>query len=149
MGTDLSVRFAKSGISAVVFARAGKTHDTFWSRASISASDLEVDIKDLDIRLCDELDKIPWDELDLVVENVSESLAIKREVFSALAKRVHKNTIVTSNSSTFSISKIAQDFPLANRCFGLHFFYACTLGATCRVSAWRSVRKSYGFGIAS
>ncbi|MEK9963065.1 MAG: 3-hydroxyacyl-CoA dehydrogenase NAD-binding domain-containing protein [Betaproteobacteria bacterium] len=122
MGTDLSVRFAKSGISAVVFARAGKTHDTFWSRASVSASDLEVDINDLDIQLCDELDQIPWDELELVVENVSESLAIKREVFSVLAKRVHKHTIVTSNSSTFSISKIAQDFPLANRCFGLHFF---------------------------
>ncbi len=122
MGTDLSVRFAKSGISAVVFARAGKTHDTFWSRASISASDLEVDINDLDIQLCDELDQIPWDELELVVENVSESLAIKREVFSVLAKRVHKHTIVTSNSSTFSISKIARDFPLANRCFGLHFF---------------------------
>ncbi len=47
-------------------------------------------------------------QCDFVIEAVSENPALKRELFSALAKLTQPGTILASNTSSISITKIAS-----------------------------------------
>jgi 3-hydroxybutyryl-CoA dehydrogenase len=59
---------------------------------------------------------------DLVVEAVFEDPGIKEKVFATLDKVCPKNTILTSNTSSISISKIASATKRPDKVLGLHFF---------------------------
>jgi 3-hydroxybutyryl-CoA dehydrogenase len=59
---------------------------------------------------------------DLVVEAVFEDPGIKEKVFSTLDRVCPKNTILASNTSSISISKIASATKRPDKVLGLHFF---------------------------
>jgi 3-hydroxybutyryl-CoA dehydrogenase len=59
---------------------------------------------------------------DLVVEAVFEDPRIKDQVFATLDKVCPKSTILASNTSSISISKIATSTSRADKVLGLHFF---------------------------
>ncbi|OLD11716.1 MAG: hypothetical protein AUI93_04185 [Crenarchaeota archaeon 13_1_40CM_3_52_10] len=59
---------------------------------------------------------------DLVVEAVFEDPSIKEKVFGTLDKVCPKNTILASNTSSISISKIASATKRPDKVLGLHFF---------------------------
>ena len=59
---------------------------------------------------------------DLVVEAVFEDPRIKEQVFGTLDKVCPKNTILASNTSSISISKIATATNRQDKVLGLHFF---------------------------
>jgi 3-hydroxybutyryl-CoA dehydrogenase len=59
---------------------------------------------------------------DLVVEAVFEDPRIKEQVFATLDKVCPKSTILASNTSSISISKIAKATNRADKVLGLHFF---------------------------
>lgn len=59
---------------------------------------------------------------DLVVEAVFEDPDIKEKVFSTLDKVCPRNTILASNTSSISISKIASATKRPEKVLGLHFF---------------------------
>ncbi len=59
---------------------------------------------------------------DLVVEAVTESLEVKREVFTALDERCPDHTILASNTSSLSIIEMAAFTERPDRFIGLHFF---------------------------
>jgi 3-hydroxybutyryl-CoA dehydrogenase len=59
---------------------------------------------------------------DLVVEAVFEDPRIKEQVFATLDKVCPKNTILASNTSSISISKIASATKRPDKVLGLHFF---------------------------
>lgn len=59
---------------------------------------------------------------DLVVEAVSEDLALKRQVFAQLESLVSPSTILASNTSAISIGLIAQDLDHPGRVLGTHFW---------------------------
>ncbi len=59
---------------------------------------------------------------DLVVEAVFEDPGIKENVFSTLDRVCPKNTILASNTSSISISKIASATKRPEKVLGLHFF---------------------------
>jgi 3-hydroxybutyryl-CoA dehydrogenase len=71
---------------------------------------------------CASLDEVPWSEIDLVVECIPERLDIKQSLFVELVRRVRPDALLTSNSSSFPISAIANDLDTAARMLGLHFF---------------------------
>jgi len=60
--------------------------------------------------------------LDLVVEAVVEDLEIKKKVFQELETKVEKKTILATNTSSLSVSQIAEATKDATRVVGLHFF---------------------------
>ena len=62
------------------------------------------------------------DGADLVIEAVPEDLALKRLVLSGFAAYVAPDAIVASNTSSLSISRIAEGVPGPERLVGLHFF---------------------------
>ncbi len=67
-------------------------------------------------------DDPPWDEVDLVIECVPESLELKRKVFRVLDAVTKAGTPLTSNSSSFPISAIGEGIGDPSRIAGLHFF---------------------------
>ena len=67
---------------------------------------------------------IPWDELDLVIEAVVESLEVKSKLFKSLPIEPDSRCIVASNTSSIPIGKLAESLPPSRRAYflGLHFF---------------------------
>ncbi|WP_409484420.1 FAD-dependent oxidoreductase [Arsenicicoccus dermatophilus] len=58
----------------------------------------------------------------LVIEAVVEDLTVKRELFATLARRQSSDTILASNTSSLSITAIAEGIDHPERVVGLHFF---------------------------
>lgn len=122
MGADVAVRFAASGCKVYLVARPGKSRDSFAARAELAAADLGTSHSDLDITLVSTISELPWPELDLVIENVKEDLAVKQAVFRELVALAEENTPLASNSSTFSVRAIGESLGTGERMLGLHFF---------------------------
>lgn len=66
----------------------------------------------------------PAVEADLVIEAIVENLAIKQKFWSDLDKKMNKNTIFASNTSSLPITKIAEAVSdeRKKKFAGLHFF---------------------------
>lgn len=66
-----------------------------------------------------------YDELkdaDLVIEAVSENLALKKEIFSALDAILPQHALIASNTSSLSITELADATKRPDQFAGLHFF---------------------------
>ncbi|WP_243521689.1 3-hydroxyacyl-CoA dehydrogenase family protein [Bacillus pseudomycoides] len=61
-------------------------------------------------------------DVDIVIEAIIEDLELKKEVFSKLDKIVPKNVILTTNTSSMSITAIAEATKRPERVAGMHFF---------------------------
>jgi 3-hydroxybutyryl-CoA dehydrogenase len=58
----------------------------------------------------------------LVVEAINENLVLKEKLFNQLDNLINKNAILATNTSTLSITKIAEATKTPERVIGLHFF---------------------------
>jgi len=59
---------------------------------------------------------------DIVVEAVFEDLAVKRDLFAALAPHLGAASVIASNTSALKVADLAAGFPFAGRMLGLHYF---------------------------
>lgn len=63
---------------------------------------------------------------NLLVETVSEQLAIKKAVVMQAASLMVDNAIIASNTSALSVTEIAASVPAPERFIGMHFSIRCT-----------------------
>ncbi|MBI5207128.1 MAG: enoyl-CoA hydratase/isomerase family protein [Candidatus Firestonebacteria bacterium] len=68
------------------------------------------------------LDYSGYNKLDMVIEAVVEDMEIKKKVFNELENKIDKNSIIASNTSSLSISKMSVVLKHPERFVGLHFF---------------------------
>mgnify|MGYP002135420874 CR=1 FL=1 len=68
------------------------------------------------------LQDVRWTDVRLVIECIPEKLDIKQALFKQLVQLAPAQAVLTSNSSSFPISAIAQELPTQERMLGLHFF---------------------------
>lgn len=68
------------------------------------------------------LAQVDWVGVDIVIECVFEDLALKQAVFAELEALCPAPTPLTSNSSSFPISRIGAGLATQQRMLGLHFF---------------------------
>lgn len=61
-------------------------------------------------------------ECDLIIEAISEDIKTKKEVFSTLDKLCKDSTILATNTSSLSITEIANATNRADKVIGMHFF---------------------------
>lgn len=61
-------------------------------------------------------------DMPLVIETVKENLKIKKELLEKVEDIVPDHTIITSNTSSFSINELASGLKKPGRFLGLHFF---------------------------
>lgn len=62
-----------------------------------------------------------------VVEAVFEEMSVKRALFDQVAKHIPEDTLVATNTSSLSVTKLARGFPHPERFAGLHFFYPAAI----------------------
>ena len=68
------------------------------------------------------LPEASWPTIDLVVETVTEDLALKQKLFAEMETLAKPDAALTSNSSSFPISQIGKGLKTQHRMMGLHFF---------------------------
>ncbi len=61
-------------------------------------------------------------DCDVVIEAVTENEAVKKEVYQGLAGVIRDDAILASNTSTISITRMAESAPHPERFVGMHFF---------------------------
>ena len=59
---------------------------------------------------------------DIVIEAITENEAAKKEAYQKLAKVMRDDAILASNTSTISITRLAESAPDPERFVGMHFF---------------------------
>ncbi|HZY70590.1 MAG TPA: enoyl-CoA hydratase-related protein [Thermoplasmata archaeon] len=59
----------------------------------------------------------------LVIEAVFEDENVKKALFAEIGPKVRPDALVVSNTSSFSVARLAEGFPSPNRFAGLHFFF--------------------------
>lgn len=62
------------------------------------------------------------DQVDLVVEAIVEEIGAKRELFQRLDETVKPSAVLASNTSSLSVTQIAESTSNPKRVVGLHFF---------------------------
>ncbi len=63
----------------------------------------------------------------LIVEAVFEDPKVKKALYTDLAPLVSPEAIVATNTSSLSVGKLFNDFPVPERCAGLHFFFPASV----------------------
>lgn len=63
-----------------------------------------------------------FDHVDIVVEAIIENIEVKKDTFAELEGHIKKDTIIASNTSSLSITKMASDLVNPERFIGMHFF---------------------------
>ncbi len=61
-------------------------------------------------------------DCDVIIEAVTENEALKKEVYKEFAKVIRPDAIVASNTSTISITRMAESAPNPEQFIGMHFF---------------------------
>ncbi|MFQ5430288.1 MAG: 3-hydroxyacyl-CoA dehydrogenase [Phycisphaerae bacterium] len=61
-------------------------------------------------------------DAECVIEAVPEDLSLKRKVLAELQTAVSPRTLLATNTSSFSIAKLAEGLDRADRFLGMHFF---------------------------
>jgi 3-hydroxyacyl-CoA dehydrogenase/enoyl-CoA hydratase/carnithine racemase len=68
------------------------------------------------------VDKAVFADAELVIEAVFEDLAVKKQVWAELEKIVTPECVLATNTSSLSVSAMAEDLEHPERVVGLHFF---------------------------
>jgi 3-hydroxyacyl-CoA dehydrogenase/enoyl-CoA hydratase/3-hydroxybutyryl-CoA epimerase/enoyl-CoA isomerase len=63
-----------------------------------------------------------FDEVDIVVEAVVENEKVKGIVLAEVEQEINKNTVLASNTSTISITRLAEKLQRPENFCGMHFF---------------------------
>jgi 3-hydroxybutyryl-CoA dehydrogenase len=120
MGADIAAIFAAGGGGVDIVQRPGKTRDSLQQRVARSMA--ELGRGEAGIALYDTLHDVPWSNAGIVVESVKEDLPLKQGIFAELEALAPADIALTSNSSSFPISRIAAGLNSRQRMLGLHFF---------------------------
>ncbi|MCD1617040.1 3-hydroxybutyryl-CoA dehydrogenase [Salipiger marinus] len=87
------------------------------SRGKISAEDRDAACA----RIRPTLDVVDVAQTDLVIEAATEQEAIKQKIFDGLLPHLKPNTILTSNTSSISITRLASRTDRPEKFMGFHF----------------------------
>ena len=128
MGNGIAHVFAVAGFDVVLcdisedqLSRAISTIETNLarqvSRGKIAAADRDAALA----RIRTTTDITDAAPTDLVIEAATERESVKQEIFAALAPRLGPHTILTSNTSSISITRLATRTDRPERFMGFHF----------------------------
>ncbi|KRB79378.1 3-hydroxybutyryl-CoA dehydrogenase [Sphingomonas sp. Root710] len=111
--SDVSLEVAQKGKAGIV-----KMLDKAVERGKLEAdkrdraADLLVPVADLE----------PMRAADIIIEAATEREPIKRQIFENIGKVLAPNAILATNTSSISITRLAQAAPDPQRFIGMHFF---------------------------
>jgi len=74
-------------------------------------------------------------DASLVIEAVFEDPSVKRALFAEVAPLVGRDVLVATNTSSLSVTELAEGFPNPGRFAGLHFFYPAAVNRLLEIIA--------------
>ena len=83
------------------------------------------------------------DDVDLVIESVTENIDVKRAFYEQIAKLLPEKTVVVTNSSTLLPSKLASYTGRSNKFLSLHFANSIWKNNTAEVMAHAGTDSKY------
>jgi len=122
MGADVAIVLARGGARVTVVDPADSRRAALIGHVRAGLVQWDMSHRAERVSACAALTDADWPTVDLVVECIPEVLAIKQALFAQLVHMAAPHTVLTSNSSSFPISSIAQGLPTQERMLGLHFF---------------------------
>lgn len=123
MGGDIAAVFLAGGWTAHVISPSSRTRDGLPGRLerALTAVNAAPGAAARAV-LHGALDDIDWGDIDLVVEAVTEDLALKQDLFQRIEQRVSADTPLATNTSNFTIGRVGEALQHKRRLLGTHFF---------------------------
>lgn len=129
MGAAIAHVSALAGIDVALMdvsveaAERGKSYSRkLLDRAIASSATTRADADEVLARISPVADYGSFDECDLVIEAVLESVDLKKEVLAEVAAHTPATTLLSSNTSSLPISGLARSVGRPDDFLGLHFF---------------------------
>ena len=122
MGVGIIAMFLGGGWKVDVVSRSASTRDGLPAATAKALTAMGKSADTSGLATYATLPEAPWPKIDLVVETVTEDLALKQQIFADMEKLARPDCALTSNSSSFPISEIAKGLKTQPRMMGLHFF---------------------------
>lgn len=128
MGQGIAQTVAGSGIDVCIIEKSQKQLEAAQKNLKISMEHeierwgmTESEMKSVLSRITWTLDLEDVSDCDLIIEAVAEDLELKEEIFKKLDYIAKPNTIFISNTSTLSLTKIAEFTRRQDKIIGMHF----------------------------
>ena len=122
MGADVALVLARAGCRTLILESSKTRRQALDAYMSAGLQNLNAAHRRDRVSACASMDDVDWQAVDLVIECIPEKLAIKQTLFAELERRARPDAILSSNSSSFPITAIANGLASAARMFNLHFF---------------------------
>ncbi len=122
MGVGIIAMFLGGGWKVDVVSRSASTRDVLPAATAKALAAMGKPADTSGLATYATLPEAPWPKIDLVVETVTEDLALKQQIFADMERLARPDCALTSNSSSFPISEIAKGLKTQGRMMGLHFF---------------------------
>jgi 3-hydroxybutyryl-CoA dehydrogenase len=130
MGQGIAQTIGSAGIDVMLIE---KERETMEKAQSALSESLDREIKRWSLTQAEKksiLNRITWkldfkniDTADLIVEAVDEDFELKQGIFKELDQLVKKETIFVSNTSTLSLTRLAESTERADKVIGMHFLH--------------------------
>lgn len=122
MGSGIAGMFVANGRDVDVVETDAIARGDLADRVNAAALEIGAGKALGNVRVLSAINQIDWADADLLIEGVFEDLSLKRSLFAELEEAAPRSLSLTSNSSGFPISEIADGLATADRMVGLHFF---------------------------
>ncbi len=129
MGSGIATAFARSNIpTAMVDVDDARIADGLKRATEVVVSRVKIgratpeDVATMLAHLNTSTSQSVFADADILIEAVTEDEAVKTAMFAELAKVMKPGAILASNTSTISITRMAESAPDPSKFIGMHFF---------------------------
>jgi 3-hydroxybutyryl-CoA dehydrogenase len=122
MGADIAATFAACGWTAHIVNPNDEMLKSLPQRLETALRALGHAFAADQFVVSDNLEDLPWPQVDIVIEATPEKLELKRKVFSRLENLAQPNIPLCSNSSAIPIGRIGEGLKTQHRMVGTHYF---------------------------
>lgn len=123
MGGDIATSFAQAGWQVHVMSPTQKTREALPGRIENALRRLGADPgAAARVRTHSTLPEVPWASVALVIEAVTEDLALKHRVFADLERLAGPKVPLATNTSSFQVTEIGKHLETRGRVCGAHYF---------------------------
>ena len=129
MGGGIAMCFAGAGIPVAIIDTTQEALDAGMSRVranyATSVKRGSITQEQVDKRLAlisPSVDRAAAADADVIIEAVFEDMAVKKDIFADLEKRVKPGTVLASNTSALDVDEIASVLARPEDFVGMHFF---------------------------
>ena len=123
MGGDIATVYAAGGWGVHVVSPSQKTRDALPARVKAGLQKVGAEAgAAANMKVSALFEDVDWSGVDMVVEAVTEDLALKRSLFAEVEALAGADVPIASNTSNFQIGEVGKGLKHRERVLGLHFF---------------------------